>query len=202
VADCAGDFDFGGCASFAAPLNFLVMAMFKKKPDPISDRAKALNAEIAALESKIKKLDTKLQHAPTGPRLRPAAVPQGTVPYRAAQPEIEKPKSEAAIAREPIFEKVDQKPLDSNETAPPEYFNELGIRKYDLPALFRRIRNHFHGPSTTANAKLVNLLAAGGVQGLRPMRYEKRVARNRFIFFAALLFIVLLGTILVFVKHR
>ena len=178
------------------------MALFKKKPDPISDRAKALSAEIAALESKIKKLDTKLQHAPPAPRLRPAALPHGAAPHRVTEPEIHKSKPEAAAVREPVFEKVDQKPLDSNETAPPEYFNELGIRKYDLPSLLRRIRNHFHGPSTTANAKLVNLLAAGGVQGLRPMRYEKRVARNRFIFFAALLFVVLLGTILVFVKHR
>ena len=29
------------------------------------------------------------------------------------------------------------------------------------------------------NPKLVNYLAAGSIQGLRPMRYEKRVARNR-----------------------
>ena len=29
------------------------MAWFKKKADPISDRARALNAEIAAMETKI-----------------------------------------------------------------------------------------------------------------------------------------------------
>jgi hypothetical protein len=40
------------------------------------------------------------------------------------------------------------------------------------------------------------------VQGLRPLRYEKRVARNRFIFFAAILFFALLGIILVFLTHH
>ena len=38
------------------------MAWFKKKPDPISDRARALNDEIAELEAQIKKLDGRLQH--------------------------------------------------------------------------------------------------------------------------------------------
>jgi len=170
------------------------MALFKKKPDPITDRARALSDEIAALESKIKKLDTQLQQAPPPPRLRPAALPQGVNAQR--QPES------APAVHEPIFEKVEQKKLDpaAENDSPPEHFNELGVRKYDLPALLRRIKNHFHGP-TTNNPKLVNYLAAGGVQGLRPMRYEKRVARNRFIVFAGILFLVLLGIIVVFVRR-
>ena len=49
----------------------------------------------------------------------------------------------------------------------------------------------------------MSYLAAGGIQGLRPLRYEKRVARNRFIFFVIILFLLLLGTLLVFLKgHR
>ena len=83
----------------------------------------------------------------------------------------------------------------------PEHFNDLGVRKYDLPALLRRLRNHFRGPSTT-NPKLVNYLAAGGIQGLRPLRYEKRVARNRFVALALFLFVILLGIILAFVRHH
>ena len=78
---------------------------------------------------------------------------------------------------------------------------ELGVRKYDLPALMRRLRNHFRGPSTT-NPKLVSYLAAGGIQGLRPLRYEKRVARNRFIALVAILFVILLGLIAVFFRHK
>ena len=45
-------------------------------------------------------------------------------------------------------------------------------------------------------------LAAGGVQGLRPMRYEKRVARNRFIVLVVVLFVILLGVISLFVRNH
>ena len=169
------------------------MALFKKKADPIKARARALTDEIAALESKIRKLDTQLQQAPPPPRLRPATLPQGANAQRT-------PESEPApVTHEPIFEKVDQKQLDPTAEAAslPEHFNELGVRKYDLPALIRRIKNHFHGP-TTNNPKLVNYLAAGGVHGLRPMRYEKRIARTRFVVLAVVLFLILLGIILVF----
>jgi len=48
----------------------------------------------------------------------------------------------------------------------------------------------------------VNYLAAGGVHGLRPMRYEKRVARNRFILLIIVLFLILLGVISVFVRNH
>ena len=51
------------------------------------------------------------------------------------------------------------------------------------------------------NPRLVNYLAAGGVHGLRPMRYEKRVARNRFILLVVVLFLILLGVISVFVRN-
>ena len=73
------------------------------------------------------------------------------------------------------------------------------IATHDLPALLRRIRNQFRGPSTS-NPKLVSYLAAGGLQGLRPLRYEKRVARNRFIALVVLLFVILFGLFLV-LKH-
>jgi outer membrane murein-binding lipoprotein Lpp len=47
----------------------MATAKRKAKPvDPISDRARALNDQIAALESEIKKLDTQIQHTTT-PRL-------------------------------------------------------------------------------------------------------------------------------------
>jgi hypothetical protein len=180
------------------------MAWFKKKPDPISDRARALNEEIAALEAQIKNLDSKLQQAPPPAKLRSTAMPHGETIQRGPEPEPApaKPETRNPKPHEPIFEEVDQARLKSRtETATPEHYNELGVRKYDLPALLHRIRNHFRGPSTN-NPKLVHYLAAGGVQGLRPLRYEKRVARNRFIFFVVVLFSVLLGLILVFIKHH
>jgi cell division protein FtsB len=187
------------------------MAWFKKKPDPISDRARALNEEIAALEAQIQQLDAKRQEASPPAKLRSTAIPHGETIHRAAEPETPAPKLETKNSKletpnkphEPIFEEVDQDRLKAKgEVATPDHYNELGVRKYDLPALLRRIRNHFRGPSTN-NPKLVHYLAAGGVQGLRPLRYEKRVARNRFLAFVVLLFLTLLGILAVFWRtHR
>jgi hypothetical protein len=176
------------------------MAWFRRKTDPISDRARLLDDEIAELDAQIKELDARLQRDQTQPRLRSTALPHGgTIAHSLPTPA---PPAKSA-AQEPVFEEVDQDLLNArNETATtPEHYNELGVRKYDLAALVRRVRNHFRGPSTT-NPKLVSYLAAGGIQGLRPLRYEKRVARNRFIFFVIFLFLMLLGTIWVFVRHR
>ena len=185
------------------------MAWFKKKPDPISDRARALNEEIAALESQIQQLSEHKPQSPPSARLRSTAIPHGETIQRGAESEVPASKPEARGQKpetpahhEPIFEEVDQDRLKARgEVATPDHYNELGVRKYDLPALLRRIRNHFRGPSTN-NPKLVHYLAAGGVQGLRPLRYEKRVARNRFIFFVALLFFALLGILLAFRWHH
>lgn len=166
--------------------------MARNNPDPINDKARALNEEIAALEAEIKKLDTQLTKSPA-PKYRSTALPKGLTVPRAA----EKPAPPA----EPVFEEVKVKPLQkSDDSASPDYYNELGVRKYDLPALWNRIRNHFRGP-TTSNPRLVNYLAAGGVQGLRPLRYEKRVARNRVIVVAAISFAILLGILLLLRRH-
>ena len=180
------------------------MAWFRKTADPISDRARVLNEDIAKLESEIKRLDAQLQRNNSHPRLRSTALPHGAMLNRssAAQstPGLPGPAGPSA---ELILEPVDQdrlKARNENGTTP-EHYNELGVRKYDLPALFKRLRNQFRGPSTT-NPKLVSYLAAGGLQGLRPLRYEKRVARNRFIVLVVILFLTLLGIILVFVPHR
>jgi hypothetical protein len=167
--------------------------MAKNNPDPISDKARALNDEIAALEAEIKKLDAQLTKSPA-PKYRSTALPKGLTIPRAA----EKP---APAPAEPVFEEVKVKPLHGrDDSASPDHYNQLGVRKYDLPALWNRLRNHFRGP-TTSNPRLVNYLAAGGVQGLRPLRYEKRVARNRVIVLASILLAILLG-ILLLLRHR
>ena len=176
------------------------MALFKKKPDPISDRERALSDEIAQLEAQIQELDSRIQRNETQPRLRSTALPHGaTVSHSVAEHSI----PAAARAEDPIFEEIGHDLLKARAdgATTPEHFNELGVRKYDLPALFRRVQQHLRGPATT-NPKLVSYLAAGGLQGLRPLRYEKRVARNRFIAFVVVLFFVLLGTVWVFVRHR
>jgi hypothetical protein len=171
------------------------MAWFKKKADPISERARALNQEIAALESRIRQMDTKVDRETTRKRaLESASAPSAAhVPAPAARP----PRVEE------VFEDIDQNFLDSagEAASSPAHYNELGVRKYDFPAFWRRLKTHFRGPATS-NPKLVSYLAAGGIQGLAPLRYEKRVARNRFMALVIFLFLVLLGIIAVFLRSQ
>src|SRR5690348_11433915 len=115
------------------------MGIFKKKADPISERTKALNAEIAALEAKIKKLNTQGPEETPQPRVRSTARPHGpTVPTTPPLPTI-------PPTGEPIFEEVNQNRLQSPPETPvaPQQFNQLGVRKYDLGAFFRRLINNF-----------------------------------------------------------
>jgi len=79
--------------------------------------------------------------------------------------------------------------------------NEFGGRKVDLPALWNRLCAYWHGP-TTSNPRLVSYLAAGGFHGLRPMRREKRVARNRLLGFVAVLFVVLFLILCHYYRNR
>jgi hypothetical protein len=174
----------------------MAFAKRKAKPvDPISDRARALNDQIAALETEIKKLDTQLQHTTT-PRFRSTALPHGATIARAHEPSAPPPRP----AHEPVFEEV--KPLRADdETATPDQFNDLGVRKYDLPALVNRLRRQFSRPES-GNPRLVTYLAAGGVRGLRPLRYEKRKARRRFILLVAILLVVLFGIFYTFLHNH
>lgn len=168
----------------------------QKDADVISERASALSSQIAALEAEIKKIDSQLQNV-SKPKLRSTAMPHGeTIARTPEKPAVTAPPPKPKV-NEPVFEEI--KTVQSTDDA--GLYNELGVRKYDLPALWKRVKHFFSGP-TTNNPRLVNYLAAGGVHGLRPLRYEKRVARNRFIAFTAALFVILLGIILVFASHH
>lgn len=174
------------------------MGWFKKKADPLSDRARALNAEISALEARIKRLSSHLEvQSQAQPRLRSTAVPHGPT---LVNPPAHPP---AGVPLEPVFEDMAQnrpeKPAEVATT--PEHYNELGVRKYDLLAAWRRLRNHFRGPPSP-HPQLVNYLAAGSLQGLRPLRYEKRVARNRFLVLVLFLFLLLWGVLFAILRNR
>ena len=174
----------------------------KKKSDPVSERAQALSSEIAALEAQIKKLDEQLARGPDQPRLRSTAVPHGaTISYATNAPFAG--TLSPAPRNEPVFEQISQERITTPNHMPntPEHFNEFGVRKYDFPLLLQRLRSFFNGPNTS-NPKLVNYLAAGGVHGLRPLRKEKRVARNRFVLFSGALFVILFGTLWWYLHRR
>jgi hypothetical protein len=145
------------------------MLRFKKIGDPLSQRSRELTAKIAELESRIKKLHAKIT-PDNRPRFRSTAFPHGGS------------IATALPGSEPVFERVDQNQLnEAPEPRPaPSHWNEPGAPRRDLAALYERLKKYFSS-SAAANPKLVNYLAAGNVQGLRPLRYEKRVARNRFL---------------------
>lgn len=166
------------------------MALFKKKADPISERAKSLNAEIAQLEAKIKALSDETARANTGPRIRSTAVP-GHAPAPAP-----------ALAT-PVFVEVQHKPalLPMVQSTEPLVYNHLGARKFNPGAAWRRLCSHFRGAGTT-NPRLVNYLAAGSVHGLQPLRIEKRVARNRTLLLIAVLVAVIWGVLYLLVAGR
>ena len=163
------------------------MAWFNKTRtlDPISERARLLNAQIAALEKQIERMNANVL-SERHPRLRSTAVPQAqTVTQQPAPP---------ACSSDPVFEGVNHNLLKAHD-APlltPSHYNDLGVRKYDLAAAWRKMADHFSRPSAS-NPKLINYLAAGSLQGLRPLRYEKRVARNRLILLVIVLIVVLTG---------
>ncbi|MBU6398830.1 MAG: hypothetical protein KGS61_00795 [Verrucomicrobia bacterium] len=169
------------------------MILFKKRTDPISERARALNAEISALESQIKRLNTTLNQVRAQPRLRSTTLPHGPASSPGKPP-----------APEPVFEEVPQHRIQTpaNGDSSPAHFNDLGMRKYDLPGAWRRLHGLFRPPPPPANPKLVSFLAAGSVQGLRPLRYEKRVARNRFIVLVVLFVLILWGIAYAFFHAR
>ena len=190
------------------------MGLFKKKRDPIAERAESINRQIAALEAQIQGLANRREMAPSTPSPRPAPplASAAAVEYPGPRPRLRstaKPHAQTAPAapaapasrpQDPIFEEVDHERLQAQqEQATSGQFDALGVRKYDLTAVWHRMKSHFRGPATT-NPKLVSYLAAGSIQGLRPMRYEKRVARNRFIFFVVLLALVMWGLIAIFMK--
>lgn len=161
-----------------------------RQTDPVSGRAQDLNREIAALEKEINELNAQLEQTANGPRFHSTAQPDSsTVVHRPAA--------------EPVFEDVDLDRLKAKtETVTPvEQYNELGVRKYDLAGLLARAKKQVVGP-TAGNPRLVTYLLAGGVQGLRPLRYEKRVARNRLLLFVVFLLAILVWVLSMFIRTR
>jgi len=174
------------------------MGIFNSKSNPIDSRQRSVEARLAAIKKQIaieqqrtvpgpSKAATPATPARKAPDTRPAPATSCTPPSAPAGPA--KP-----LRHDPIFEPLDPKRLHGGKEAgtTPAHFNELGVRKYDLPALWSRLAS-LGKTSTPSNPQLVNYLAAGSVHGLRAMRYEKRVARRRFIVFFVLLLVVLAG---------
>jgi hypothetical protein len=91
-----------------------------------------------------------------------------------------------SLPRRPSTMEKDQ-PLDTSVQRPEKIWN--------------RIIKNFRKPPVSTNPNMVNFLAAGSIQGLRPLRYERRVARNRFLAFTSVLVLILIGLFWTLIKQ-
>ena len=183
------------------------MGFFRKKTDPISERARALNQQIAALEAEIERLSEQQENqarpktssapppeparASPQPRLRSTALPHGHSGATLHAPPPSPPPPE-----DPGVEDVNPFRVEAEAAPPPERAEELGVRNSESLSVWERIKNNFRA-QPASNPKLVNYLAAGSIHGLRPLRYERRVARNRFLLLVVALAVMLWGLLAV-----
>ena len=147
----------------------------KEGGDPLAARERELEQEIARLSQQV----TRLAQEQPKAVVRPSESPTG-------------PRSFA--------ERVEPSPVQPPQR-PSGYYNEFGVAKFDLLALVRRWSVHFRGP-TSNNPRMAKMLAAGSVQGLRTLRYERRVARNRFIALFVILLLILWGLTYSYLRIR
>lgn len=169
------------------------MGLFKKKADPISERSRALKEEIEALEAQIRQLSEQdsggkpqMSSAATerAPALAPAARPVSSTPLPPAKNRVLKQISAADFK------------LEAEPVLGPD-LDAAGAKT----TLLTRILDELRGKPTT-NPKLVRFLAAGSIQGLRPLRYEKRIARNRLIGLCFILLLLIWGILAVVLKNN
>lgn len=166
------------------------MGLFRKKSDPLAQRAQSLNRRIAELEAEISRLNQNLEPpaAGNGPS-RPAPPPKTGTP----RPKTPQPNP----THEPVFEEMPSRPLEAKPTPTQGRESvELGLKRPLWSEWWRRLKRQFVDPPP-ANEKLVNYLAAGSIQGLRSLRYERRIARNRIIFVCVVLGLLLWGVLAV-----
>jgi hypothetical protein len=153
------------------------MAWFEraKSTDPFTARQKVLEAEMTRLQAQLKELAAEppvsIPPAPAEPTAR------GSAPFAAPLP-----------------------PPPTPLANPNGHYNDLGIRKWDFAAAWKKLRHHLQGP-TGNNPKLATMLVAGSIHGLRPLRREKRVARNRSIALFVTLLLVLWGIAYVYLGN-
>jgi len=194
------------------------MGFFKKKADPISERAKALNDQIAALEAEIQRLSENGHSAESNRAAPPPAAPRPKERPSSPQPKLRSttlphghggstvhaqntdPGAERQPVEEPVLEDLNPFRHPADVAPPTATKPSLGLREAESLTVWERVKNNFRSPPTS-NPKLVNYLAAGSIQGLRPLRYEKRVARNRFLLFAIALALVLWGLFAALMKR-
>lgn len=147
----------------------------KKSGDPLHHREQQLEEEMRRLRREVGRLSS--QSPPSAPPPGPSSP-------------LSRPFS--APVRPPLAPDVDRAS---------GHYNEFGVAKFDMGATFRRLVSHFRGP-TSNNPRMAKMLAAGSIQGLRTLRYERRVARNRFMALFVILLVILWGLGYTYLRNK
>lgn len=193
------------------------LPLFRKPKDALSRHDQELAAEIERLEKEIARLSSPKPGSPKpgrpvgrsvrqepepSPPASPAS-PAPSTPPAAWSTSTSAPPAPAVVRQASPAPPAGPRPGRDWSTPPAplagydDHFNAQGLRKFDLAAAWRRWAGWFTTP-TPANPQMIRYLASGSVQGLRPLRYERRVARNRFIGLFLLLFVILWGLLAVY----
>ena len=107
--------------------------------------------------------------------------------------ELGQAKDQSAAPPAPVHDlKPGDEPLPPRPSHPLSE-KPLGTAEPENESVWQWFNSRFRKPPVSSNPRMVNFLAAGSIQGLRPLRYERRVARNRFLAFSVLLVLVLIG---------
>ncbi len=163
------------------------MGLFRKKNDPIKAREQNLASEIDQLEDQIRALKGVLKQAASDPQTAaPASPGRSPAPRPAAAVEPAKPPAE------PVFEPVDQQRLQAAANPFKEKHDPRALQREGSTSRLEKVARYFRGP-TSSNPKLVSYLAAGNIHGLQPLRYERRVARNRLLLWIVIIIVLIVG---------
>lgn len=176
------------------------MGWFKhRKPDPVGERGKQLSAEIKQLESQIAALQNRMQggteqtHPPGATPPSPQGKPAN--PFKANAPS-NPPDSRPELVLEP----VDLKSLQAvDQPGRPPFRPGKQIHAEGRVSFLHKVARFFRGP-TSDNPQLIRYMAAGNIHGLKPLRYERRVQRNRLVLWVVILAVILIGLFKMFYR--
>ena len=167
--------------------NSIFSKLLQAGKDPFSFRAKVLNNRARELKAEIRKLEKQCTQEPKYQRTTSS---RGT--YEQSDTGDTRLRS--------MFETIEHVSLGlkNNARDPQAHYNAQGVKKLDPMGWIKRHSEKNPALENTdaekANTtKWVQYMATGGVQGIEPLRREKRIARNRFLLMFTLFLVVLCG---------
>ncbi|MFA5191742.1 MAG: hypothetical protein WC740_13510 [Verrucomicrobiia bacterium] len=164
------------------------MAWFGKRQNALDRRLREIDKELENLDAQVR----QLRRAPgKGSPFKPAstAYPSNRPPPPEVPPEAEPPAAPPPPARSsvsfgtPRQRELWSRPAPENEVAPSSGARQTWWQSF------------FHPRHQPLDPKLVSYLSTGSFKTVRPLRYERRMARYRFVFSIVLLGGTILGLV-------